>query len=224
MKVKGADVNYYADYTGYLATPEAKGQYPGIVMIHEWWGLNENIRNMAKLLANQGYNVLAVDLYGDVATTSDRAGELAGAVRSNPEPAVKNMQAAIKYLKEKTNAQKIASMGWCFGGQQSLNVSLAQKDLAATVIYYGQLTDDQEKLKQLSGPVLGIFGENDSSISTESVHAFEAALNEVGIKNQINIYPGVGHAFANPSGNSYAADETMDAWQKTIEFLANHLK
>ena len=124
-------------------------------MIHEWWGLNENIKYMAKLLAKQGYRVLAIDLYsGQVAADSDTAKKLSGAVRENPDKAVEKMKLAVDYLKQKS--KKVASLGWCFGGQQSLNISLAEK-LDATVIYYGHLTDDTEKLSKLQGPVLGIF-------------------------------------------------------------------
>ena len=127
------------DLKGYLARPQAPGNYPSVIMIHEWWGLNENIMKMADLLAGSGYNVLAIDLYGEVAVTPERARELSGAVRAKPEEAVRKMQLGVAYLKEKFGEQsKVASLGWCFGGQQSLQLSLKEK-LDATVIYYGNL-------------------------------------------------------------------------------------
>ncbi len=210
--------------SGFFARPAEAGDYPGVVMIHEWWGLNENIEYMAQLLANEGYNVFAVDLYnGVVAEESSQAGELAGSVRSNPEQAVEKMKEAVAYLREEQSSARIASLGWCFGGQQSLNLSLAE-DLDATVIYYGQLRESAEELASVSGPVLGIFGEEDSSISLDSVENFQEALEELGVENTVNVYDGVGHAFANPSGSNYAPEETIDAWETTLEFLAGSLK
>lgn len=208
---------------GFIAQPKGEGDYPGIIMIHEWWGLNDNIREMAKILAKEGYTVFAVDLYnGEVATTSSRAGELASSVRNNPEEAIATMQAAAAYLRN-SGVERVGSLGWCFGGQQSLQLSL-NEDMDATVIYYGHLTDNTTQLQQLQGPVLGIFGEEDGSISLESVNNFDQALDTVNVQHNIHIYPGVGHAFANPSGSNYAPQETMDAWSKTVAFLNENLK
>lgn len=187
-------------------------------------GLNDNIKDMARTLAAQGYVVYAMDLYdGEVATESARAGELAGAVRSDPETAIAKMRSAVAYLNKMDNVDKIGSLGWCFGGQQSLQLSL-NEDIDATVIYYGSLVDDPDQLRNLNGPVLGIFGSEDSSIPVSSVESFETALDSVGVENDINIYNGVGHAFANPSGSNYAPDETKDAWDKTLKFLDENLK
>ena len=133
------------------------------------------------------------------------------------------MKSAVVYLKEQQQVGKIASLGWCFGGQQSLQLAL-NENLDATVIYYGQLTDDKERLKNIRWPVLGIFGEEDTSIPVTSVKDFEIALNELDVENNIYIYPDVGHAFANPSGSNYAEEETRDAWEKTIKFLDGKLK
>ncbi len=223
-EVKAEEVVYHNDVVGYLAMPEEDGDFPGIVMIHEWWGLNDNIKKMAENYAGQGYVVLAVDLYeGEVAEEPSQAGELAGGVRSNPEPAIENMKSAVSYLKEMQEVPKIASLGWCFGGQQSLQLSL-NEDVDSTVIYYGNLVTDQEELSAIENPVLGIFGAEDQSISVDDVNAFDAALDALEIENEIYIYDGVGHAFANPSGNNYAAEETEDAWMKTVDFLEKNLK
>ncbi|HLC65789.1 MAG TPA: dienelactone hydrolase family protein [Candidatus Nanoarchaeia archaeon] len=226
-RVQTRDAAYSETATGFLAQPAEEGTYPGVIMIHEWWGLNDNIKTMAKLLAQEGYVVLAVDLYeGKVATTSEEAGSLAGTARANPEQAVANMQDAASFLRGLPNVDgsKIASVGWCFGGGQSLQLAISGEKLAATVIYYGSLTDDREKLSSIAWPVLGIFGEEDTSIPVSSVNAFEKSLNALGIENEIFIYPGVGHAFANPSGQRYAPEETKDAWEKTLAFLGKHLK
>jgi len=226
LQVTGELVNY-GPATGYLATPQQEGTYPAVVMIHEWWGLNDNIKDMAMYLANEGFVVLAVDLFdGEVALDSAKARALTGAVRENPDIAIANMRAAVSYVHvlEIVKDQKVGSMGWCFGGGQSLNLALSDEIMDATVIYYGNIGKETEDLNKISWPVLGIFGEEDRSISVESVLKFEKQLNELGIDNEIYIYPGVGHAFANPSGSSYAPTETKDAWEKTLSFLNTHLK
>ena len=223
--IETQEVNY-GTAAGFLAMPKKKGTYPAVVMIHEWWGLNDNIKEMAKQLAAEGYVVLAVDLYdGKVGKNSTEAGQLAGKVRNNLPGAIANMKAAVKYLKNMDNVDdnKIASMGWCFGGQMSLQLALNEK-LAATVNYYGSLETNATKLSVIKWPVLGIFGSLDTSIPVDTVKKFEAALNEVGIYNEIHIYEGVGHAFANPSGMNYAPEQTKDAWEKTVEFLNKNLK
>src|SRR3989338_6093056 len=220
------EIVYFENVKGFLAQPKADGKYPAVVMMHEWWGLNDNIKEMAKQLAAEGYVVLAVDLYdGKVGKNSTEAGQLAGKVRNNLPGAIANMKAAVKYLKNMDNVDgnKIASMGWCFGGQMSLQLALNEK-LAATVIYYGSLETNTTKLSVIKWPVLGIFGSLDTSIPVETVKKFEAALNELGIENEIHIYEGVGHAFANPSGMNYAPEQTKDAWKKTLEFLEREFK
>lgn len=218
-----SDVNYAGNARGYLAKPSEEGTYPGVIMIHEWWGLNENIKDVANKLASQGYVVFAVDLYsGQVFTDPEKAGELASAVRNNPQGAVNNMYEALTYLKNDERVSSVGSLGWCFGGQQSLRISLSQ-DLDATVIYYGNLVTDEESLSMLNGPVLGIFGSEDTSIPVDTVNEFQSTLNALEIQNEIHIYDGVSHAFANPSGNNYAPEETRDAWEKTLEFLEANL-
>lgn len=222
--VVAEEVEYLEGVSGFFTRPADEGEYPGVVLIHEWWGLNENIKDMARLLADEGYAVLAVDLYdGEVATESSEAGKLAGAARENAEKSVNNMRAAVSYLRERSNG-RIGSLGWCFGGQQSLRLALSGEEMDATAIYYGHLVTDKEELSMISWPVLGVFGAEDSSIPVESVNAFEQALNELGVDNEVYVYPDVGHAFANPSGSRYAPEETKDAWEKTVAFLDGALK
>jgi len=216
-------VNYFDDIQGFLAKPVDEGQFPGVVMIHEWWGLNDNIKEMAEKLASHGFVVLAVDLYnGEVATTSDQARQLITSFDTNS--GIENMNFAASYIQEKHNVQKLGSIGWCFGGGQSLNLALNNQNMDATIVYYGSLITEQESLSNISWPVLGIFAELDQGIPVESVNDFEASLDELDIPNEIHIYPGVDHGFANPSGERYAPDESMDAWQKTIKFLESNLK
>lgn len=213
------------DITGYLAKLEgAEQDLPALIVIHEWWGLNDNIRMMTERLAGEGYVALAVDLYnGRVAETPDSAGTYARSVEQ--EPSVANLGQAHAYLTENEGAASVGTIGWCFGGGWSLQASLAMPDkVDATVIYYGRLVTDAADLEKLSSPVLGIFGAEDNGIPPSEVNKFEAALNEAGVNNSIHIYEGADHAFANPSGTRYQKEAAEDAWQKTVAFLAEHLK
>lgn len=224
FSVKTEDVVYFDNYTGFLAVPDAEGQdYPGVVMIHEWWGLNDNIKETAEELASHGYVVLAVNLFGkEAATTADEARQQISVY--DPEVGTANMNGAVDYLEANYGVQKVGSIGWCFGGGQSLNLALSNPDMDATVIYYGSVTSDKERLASISWPVLGIFAGLDTGIPVESVKGFESSLDELGIQNEVHIYPNVNHAFANPSGDRYAPEETKDAWQKTIAFFHDNLQ
>lgn len=239
LKLQNKSVEYAKGSLGYLVYPSStdknatsttgqQQKLPAVVMIHEWWGLNDNIKEMADELAGEGYVVLGADLYnGEVATDPNRARELSSSVRENPQQAITNLQSAVQYLASlpNVNGSRIAALGWCFGGGQSLQLALnsEQHPLAATVIYYGNLVNDTSELSKIKWPVLGIFGDQDNSIPVDSVRAFGRGLNETGVTNEIYIYPGVGHAFANPSGDNYAPQETADAWQKTLTFLDKYV-
>jgi carboxymethylenebutenolidase len=227
-------VEYFQDAQGYLVYPVSSNdtvgkKLPAVVMIHEWWGLNENIKNMANLLAKQGFVVLAADLYkGEVANNPERAMELVQIARNNQNNSINNLQSAVKYLSSLPNvdSSKIASLGWCFGGGQSLQLALNSQEhpLAATILYYGTpLVTDKALLSKIKWPVLGIFGDKDQAIPVEEINQFGTSLNQSGITNNIHIYKGLGHAFANPSGDNYAPKETEDAWQKTLSFLKKYV-
>lgn len=227
--LKRESVPYHSNATGYLVYPEnSTGALPGVVMIHEWWGLNQNIKNMAETLASEGYVVLAADMYGgEVATESGRAGQLAGSVQNNPQEAMANLNSAVAHLSSLSNvdSSRIATLGWCFGGGQTMQHALnTQQPLAATIIYYGNLVTDEQQISKISWPVLGIFGAEDQSIPVATVDQFKAALDTNNITNEVYVYDGVGHAFANPSGDNYAPEETKDAWNKTLSFLEKHVK
>jgi len=194
------------------------------VMIHEWWGLNQNIKNMAHNLAAEGYTVLAVDLFdGNVADNPKDARSYSSVVRDNMDRALAHLSSAVDYLKNNENAGSVASMGWCFGGGLSMQLALKEK-MDATVIYYGAVETDEAALRSIDWPVLGIFGEKDAVIPVDSVHEFDESLDNLGIENEIYIYEGLGHAFANPSNAGHDPDSTADAWMKTVNFLNRHLK
>ncbi|MEO1673743.1 MAG: dienelactone hydrolase family protein [Cyanobacteria bacterium J06631_2] len=213
---------------GYYARPENMSTpLPGILAIHEWWGLNENIEAMARRLAGEGYQVLAVDLYGgQVADTSEKASQLVQEVANNPLSAEANMTKAYNYLVEEKQAPGVASLGWCFGGSWSLETALLfPQELDAAVIYYGGQVGEKtaEELSTLEMPILGIFGAEDGSIPLETVEQLESTLQELDKEVEIVVYENAGHAFANPSGQNYVPEAAEAAWAKTTEFLSQNL-
>jgi carboxymethylenebutenolidase len=196
-----------------------------ILVIHEWWGLNDNTRAMSDRLAAEGYIVLAIDLFGGkIATSVDEARQLVLTTIENRELASENIRQAYDFVSSAAGAPRIGSLGWCFGGGWSLNTAMLFPDqLDAAVIYYGQVTGDEELLRPINAPILGLFGADDSAISVESVQQFQAALEHLRKRHEIHIFPGAKHAFANPTGNAYNADVAEDAWEKTLEFLHYNL-
>jgi carboxymethylenebutenolidase len=211
---------------GVLYTPAGKGPFPALVVIHEYWGLNDWVKEQASKLADQGYVSLAVDLYrGKVATTPDMAHEL---MRGVPEDLAKrDLHAAVEFLKSQPNVKKdrIGAIGWCMGGGYALDVALQEPDLAALVINYGHLAIDPEALKKINAPILGIFGGQDRGITPDDVHKFEQQLKQLGKKVEVKIYDDAGHAFENSNNkDGYRAADAADAWKRTVEFLAMTLK
>lgn len=208
----------------YLSLPEgAKAPVPGVVVIHEWWGLNAHIQHWADRLAASGYAALAVDLYGGAtATESEQAMKLMKAV--DPAEAQRILAEAYRFLgaDPRVQADRRASIGWCFGGGWSLQLALAQP-LDAAVIYYGRLVTDPEALSKIQGPVLGVFGNQDEGIPPKDVDAFEAGLEQAGVEHEILRFDAP-HAFANPSSARYDAEAAEQAWAKVQDFLRTQLK
>jgi len=194
-------------------------------VIHEWWGLNDWVKEQASKLADQGYVALAVDLYrGKVATTPDMAHELMRGLAE--DRAGRDLRAAVAFLRAQPNLKKdrVGSIGWCMGGGYSLQTALLEPGLAATVINYGHLATEPENLQKINAPILGIFGGQDRGIPVEDVKKFEAALQGMGKKVEIVIYPDAGHGFENPNNKTgYRADDAADAWQRTVKFLSGTL-
>lgn len=215
-------------FNGYLAKPaDVSSPLPGLIVIQEWWGLNDNIRTMTRRLAAEGYTALAVDLYdGAVAENRDQAKTLVQAAIQNSDRLTQNVVAAYGYLTDEQRSPMVGAIGWCFGGTWSLNTALAlPTELDATVIYYGgQISTDPATLEPLQMPIQGHFGALDSSPSPETVQAFETALTRLGKETEIYIYEGANHAFANPSGTRYNAEAADLAWQRTTAFLKQHLQ
>jgi len=207
----------------HLAMPEGEGPFPAVVLIHEWWGLNDQIKAVATELANLGFMALAVDLYkGGVADTREDAMALMQAV--NEEEANDTLTGWIDWLRRHQQCNgKVGTMGWCFGGGWSLNASM-ETPVDATIIYYGNVTRSPKQLSRLQGPVLGHFGTLDKSIDEAMVGGFERAMAQAGKAERLDIHWYVAdHAFANPTGARYDADDAALAWSRSVSFLHRHL-
>ena len=203
-----------------LARP-AQTPAPAVLLVHEWWGLNDQIKAVAADLARQGYLALAVDLYGgNVATTRDDARAYMQAVDRLAATGV--LAAWIDWLRAHAAAGgRLGTVGWCFGGGWSLNASLA-RPVDATVVYYGRVAKSAAELATLAGPVLGHFATRDGWIDADMVGAFEAAMNAAGKAHELYWYE-ADHAFANPTSARYDAEDTALAWRRTLAFFSAHL-
>lgn len=211
---------------GILYTPAGKGPFPAIITIHEWWGLNDWVKEESAKFSDEGYVVLAVDLYrGKVAKTPDEAHEL---MRGVPEDrARRDLHAAFDFLASQPDVKKdrIGAIGWCMGGGYSLGVALEEPTLAADVINYGHLATDPDAIKKINAPILGSFGALDRGITPDDVHKFEATLKQLGKSVDIKIYDDAGHAFENPNNkDGYRPADAADAWNRAVAFFAANLK
>jgi carboxymethylenebutenolidase len=207
--------------SGFLAVPEKPGVYPGLVVVHEWWGLNDWVKEQSEKLAGQGYVVLAVDLYrGKSAADPSEAHEL---MRGLPQDrAIRDMQAAYDYLAARKDVKpgRIAAVGWCMGGGFVLQLAIHQPRLAAVVVNYGALPTDPNDIQQIGAAVLGNFGADDKGITPADVQAFEKTMKGMNRRVDVKIYPGAGHAFENPNNaGGYRPEAAEDAWKRTLLFL-----
>jgi len=209
----------------YLSLPPGtKPPLPALVVIHEWWGLNDHIEHWADRLAADGYAALAVDLYGGkVAKTPDEA--MAAMKSVDGAVAKKTLLEAFEKLKKdpRISASKRGVVGWCFGGKWSLELALAAPDVDAAVVYYGHVTTDEKALSALKAPLLGIFGNQDQGIAPSMVNEFEAALKKTRARATILRYDAQ-HAFANPSSARYDATSAEKAWAEVRRFLQKNVK
>jgi carboxymethylenebutenolidase len=211
---------------GFLATPTTPGKHPALLVIQEWWGVDNWIRQQTERFARQGYVALAVDLYrGKVATTQEQAHEL---MRGLPhDRALADLAAGFKYLASRgdVDPSRIGVIGWCMGGGYALDFTVAEPRLAASVINYGHLMVDPKTIASIKPPILGNFGANDMGIPPADVKAFDAALKKAGKSSDIKIYEGAGHAFMNPNNTGgYVKAAADDAWARIDSFLRKSLE
>src|SRR5271166_747724 len=209
-----------------LYTPQGKGPFPALVVIHEYWELNDWVKEQASKLADQGYVALAIDLYrGKVATTPDEAHEI---MRGVPEDrASRDLLAASAYLRSQKNIDpaRVGSIGWCMGGGYAFNLAVNDPKLKVAVVNYGHLASDDATLKKINAEILGIFGGQDRGIPPADVKKFESQMKALGKTVDVHIFPDAGHAFENPNNKTgYRADDAAQAWKITTDFLATYLK
>ena len=214
-----------AHATGYLAIPE-NGKGPGVVVIQEWWGLVDHIKDICDRFAAAGYVALAPDLYdGKTAKSPDEAGKLMMALRI--DEAERELRCAIQFLLDHEAAvgDKVGIVGFCMGGALALYVATKNPQVGACVVFYGGHPKVKPDLPSLQAPVLGIYAERDRSVTPESVHELERELKELGKSVEVHIYPGADHAFFNDQRPEvYNANAAADAWRRTLEFFAKHLR
>ena len=218
-------INGGPDVRAFVAQPEGAGPFPVVIMIHEFFGLNESIVGKAKGLAEEGYLVIAPDTFRG-STTSWIPRAIYQVISSKPEQINQDLDAVYAWIESQPNvdANRTAIVGFCYGGRVSLSYSLHNDQLAATVIFYGSPETDPGVLKALPGPVLGIFGGADRSIPIEDIHLFEAALDQAGIPNEITIYDSQPHAFVTDIDSIRSGGAQGDAWAQMLRFLEKNLK
>ena len=209
-----------------LYLPQGNGPHPALVVIHEWWGLNDWIKEQAANYAKQGYVALAVDLYrGKVADNPETAHEL---MRGLPQDqGVRDLVAAVHYLDSRKDVKRsdMGAVGWCMGGGYAAQLAIAAPSLKAVAINYGALPTDKAQLAKIHAAILGNFGGKDQGIPPDAVHNFEAAMKPLGKSVDLKIYPDSGHAFENPNNKAgYRPDDAADAMQRIDQFFAAHLK
>ena len=213
--------------SGYLALPAGEGTHPGVIVVHEWWGLTDWVKQQADSLARHGYLALAIDLYkGRVAHDEATAHQLVNGL--DETEAINTLRAGADFLRSRSDvrAQSIGVIGWCMGGGYAIHLAAADPGIRAVVMYYGSPLTDPAEIRNLQGPVLGNFGAEDKGITPEQVHAFETALRKAGKHADFKIYPAAGHAFANVNNpwGGYREGPAKDAWKRTLAFFDRELK
>jgi carboxymethylenebutenolidase len=213
--------------SGLLVAPEGKGPFPATVVVQEWWGLNDWVKDQARALAKEGYVALAVDLYrGKVATKQEDAHQLM--MGTPPDQALRDLRAGFAYLQARPDVKKdrVGAIGWCMGGRYTLQLATVEPALAAAVAYYGAPPTDSAAIAAIRAPVLGSFGAEDKGPTPEQARAFEAAMKKAGKAIDVKVYDGAGHAFANVDNpwGGYRKEAAEDAWARSTAFLAKHLK
>lgn len=210
--------------TGYQARPEGDGAYPAVVVLQEWWGLNEHIKDVTRRIANEGYVALAPDLYkGQVATEPDEARKLV--MELDMAAAVDEIGSAIDHLlsQESVAGDTAGVVGFCMGGRLALMSALADDNVGATVAFYGQPLTSAEAAN-VKSPVLGLYGADDSGIPVADVNAMADALTSAGVPNEVQVYADAPHAFFNDTRQSYRPDAAADAWQRTLAWFEQYLQ
>ena len=215
--------------SGYLSRPKGDDKRPGVVVVHEWRGINDHIRDVARKLAKAGYVALVPDLLsrrGGTASFPTPEAATEALLKIDQETMFKDLSAATNFLKHQNfvRAEKIGVIGFCWGGGKALAFTTRSKDLAASVIYYGDNPRNLDDVKNITAPVLGQYGGADERI-TSGVPKLEEAMKKYGKSFEYKIYPGAPHAFNNDTdGRSYREEAAKEAWKRTLAFFKAHLQ
>ena len=223
---RGEDLAYFdvdPATIGYIVSPEGEGPFPSVLLIHEWNGLVDRVRQVADAFADEGYVALAADMYaGRTGSSREQNMALMQETQADPERIIDNLDAAVRYLRSRPDVTgKVAAMGWCFGGGVALNFALGGESHEGTAIFYGRLIEDPDVLASIDHPVYGTFAELDGGIPPEQVNRFAEALRAAGVENDIHIYDDVNHGFwlwvdRDPDT---AAAPAADAWDRLKAYL-----
>ncbi len=227
---QGEALRYFdgdGETVGYLAVPEGDGPFPSLILVHEWNGLSDRVRQVADAFAEEGYIALAADLFrGRTGSNPEENRALTSDARGNMEAVIANLDAAQAYLQNRSDvSKKVGVMGWCFGGGIALSYGLGGAHHDATAIFYGSLVEDPAELAKLDHPVYGTFAENDGGIPPDQVARFAAALDSIGIENDIHVYDEVNHGFwLRVDGDREKREApAQDAWTRLKTFLGRTL-
>lgn len=227
---RGVTINYYgADpaAAGYLVTPTDSGPHPAVILIHEWDGLNDRVRQVADALADEGYVALAADLYsGRTGSNREENMALVQEARANPGALIANLNAAVEFLRARDDVTgKVGTMGWCFGGGVALSYALGGEHHDATAIFYGSLVTDPDSLAALDHEIYGTFAAEDDGIPPSQVEEFVAALRAAGVANDVHVYDEVDHGFWLWVDQDYDARSgpALDAWTRLKAYLQRTL-
>jgi carboxymethylenebutenolidase len=228
MAIEEREVEYPAGggaARGYLVEEAGAVSRPALILIQEWWGLNDHIKDIARRFAEEGYVVLAPDLY-DGAKTKDpeEAGKLMQGL--DPGVALEKLNAAVEHLKglPEVDPEKIGVTGFCMGGSYALLLACHNKSVKASAPFYGDVPAESD-LKNLSAPVLFIGAENDFWITQDKMARLEEGLKKYDKEGEVKVYKGVGHAFFNDTRpDAYDKDAAEDAWKRVTGFFETHLK
>lgn len=211
---------------GFLASPDKPGRYPGLIVVHDWWGLTDWVKQQTSKLADAGFVALAVDLYdGKLPTTADEAEQLSSSLQDNP--VTLQLMGSIVYLTTLDNVERdrVAAVGWSMGGYYALQLAMKVPRLGACVDNYGTLPTDPNEIETMAAPFLGNFGANDRGVTPTDVDGFKKTMTNLNRIVDIKIYDGAGHSFADPMDtNEYRADDAADAFNRTVAFLNRTLK
>ena len=222
--VKTEMISFQADgnmATGYLARPDDDARHPGVVVIQEWWGLDDHIKDVTSRLASEGYVALAPDLYhGNVMTNPEEARE--AAMGTDRAQALKELLASVSHLRS-IGTGNVGVIGFCMGGAYSLRVAMASGDIQAAVPWYGRNPDPVSELSTVTAPVLAFYGAEDQGIPPSMAAELEAELKKAGTPVETHVYQGAGHAFLNDTKPSYNEEASKDAWSRTLAFFAKQL-